>query len=186
MLWWTVAAGDVLIYIPAVVVFVTLYYRSERKITKVRITTLQNWLWCIDADIHLQYEALFLVLVQPPLLLIDHGHFQYNSISLGFTLWAINFILMDKDSIARWAVVDCLKLCHLYQFKYISIFFCLSLNYKQMSLYHSPAFFFFLLGKNLVKGREGVWNIVKLGVTVILTFTSCWVWFCIFNEEVSR
>lgn len=29
-----------------------------------------------------------------------------------------------------------------------SFFFCLSLNYKQMSLYYAPTFFFYLLGKN--------------------------------------
>jgi alpha-1,3-glucosyltransferase len=71
-----------------------------------------------------------LIANQPALFLIDHGHFQYNSISLGLTLWAINCLLFDQDVLG-------------------SIFFCLALNYKQMSLFHAPAFFFYLLGKNV-------------------------------------
>jgi alpha-1,3-glucosyltransferase len=59
---------------------------------------------------------------------MDNGHFQYNQISLGLTLFAIYFILIDRDYIS-------------------SIFFCLSLNYKQMSLYYSIPFFFYFIGK---------------------------------------
>lgn len=54
-------------------------------------------------------------LLLPGLLLIDHGHFQYNGVCLALALYAI--LLASED-------------------KYIlgSVFFCLSLNFKQMSL----------------------------------------------------
>eukprot|EP01103_Thecamoeba_quadrilineata_P014328 TRINITY_DN4241_c0_g1_i2.p1 TRINITY_DN4241_c0_g1~~TRINITY_DN4241_c0_g1_i2.p1 ORF type:complete len:145 (+),score=8.24 TRINITY_DN4241_c0_g1_i2:359-793(+) len=67
------------------------------------------------------------ILTQPALILIDHGHFQYNSISLGLSLWAIIAVLKERPLLG-------------------SLLFTLSLNYKQMSLYYAPAFFFYLLG----------------------------------------
>ncbi|KAJ3027393.1 UNVERIFIED_CONTAM: Glucosyltransferase-like protein [Siphonaria sp. JEL0065] len=33
--------------------------------------------------------VLFVALIQPGLILIDHGHFQYNSAMLGFALWSV-------------------------------------------------------------------------------------------------
>jgi hypothetical protein len=41
--------------------------------------------------------ALFtLLLLQPALILIDHGHFQYNSTCLGLALWGAVLILRGK------------------------------------------------------------------------------------------
>lgn len=37
----------------------------------------------------IRYLVLFAGLVAPPLILIDHGHFQYNCLALGFTVWTI-------------------------------------------------------------------------------------------------
>ena len=33
-----------------------------------------------------------LLLLLPPLVLIDHGHFQYNSTALGLALWGIALV----------------------------------------------------------------------------------------------
>jgi alpha-1,3-glucosyltransferase len=60
-----------------------------------------------------------LVLLQPALILIDHGHFQYNSTSLGLTIAAAAALLDNRELVG-------------------SFLFCLSLNFKQMSLYHAP------------------------------------------------
>lgn len=104
----------------------------------------------------LQKVVVFGVLLsQPALLLIDHGHFQYNSISLGFTLWGIAALLQDKDVLG-------------------SVAFSLALNYKQMELYHSLPFFCYLLGKSKAKKNPFLF-IVKLGFAVILTFCVCWI-----------
>ena len=76
-------------------------------------------------------EWLLLLLLQPGLVLIDHGHFQYNAVSLAFTLWAVLAITSGRELTG-------------------SALFCLSLCFKTMSLYHAPGFFFFLLSWNTV------------------------------------
>ena len=62
------------------------------------------------------------------LILIDHGHFQYNGISLGLMILAVAALMIDRD---------CLS----------SVLFMLAISYKQMELYHALPFFFYLLGK---------------------------------------
>lgn len=86
--------------------------------------------------------------MSPALLLIDHGHFQYpispswriyclsltchtyNGVSLGLALASFLAILNSSHILA-------------------SIFFCLSLNFKQMGLYYSTTIFFYLLGASI-------------------------------------
>ncbi len=36
------------------------------------------------------------LLLCPPLLLIDHGHFQYNCVALGLFIWAATFAIQRK------------------------------------------------------------------------------------------
>src|SRR5699024_9822615 len=84
------------------------------------------------------------------LILIDHGHFQYNSVMLGFSLLAI----------------DCL--CH-HRRLLASFFFVLSLGFKQMALYYSPAIFSYLLG-NCVFPTVNITRLFSIGVVVVLTF----------------
>ena len=72
---------------------------------------------------------MIVALFQPALMLIDHGHFQYNAVSLGLALWAIVALLHD------WDLVGAALFCH-------------SLGFKQMSLFFAPTFFFYMLGKS--------------------------------------
>ena len=104
----------------------------------------------------LQATVTFLILLQPALLLIDHGHFQYNCISLGLALWGIVALVTQHDILG-------------------SVAFALALNYKQMELYHAVPFFCYLLGKALrTSGTTPFRKITFLGFTVILTFLVCW------------
>lgn len=104
-----------------------------------------------------QSSLLILILLQPALILIDHGHFQYNCASLGLTFWAIIAIMTNYDITG-------------------SILFSLALNYKQMELYHATPFFCYLLGKALSNYPNGKWlrRVVYLGLAVIGTFVVCW------------
>lgn len=77
---------------------------------------------------------VFLLLISPSLILIDHGHFQYNSISLGLAIWAVIAALTRHN----------LSCC---------VLFSLALNYKQMELYHAFPFFCFLLGRALQQNK---------------------------------
>ena len=94
------------------------------------------------------------LLMQPGLLLIDFGHFQYNSVMLGlssvhmlpnmlthlvtgFTLLSISCFAAGNDLLG-------------------AISFILSLGFKQMALYYAPAVGSYLLAKCLSLGaREG-------------------------------
>ena len=105
------------------------------------------------AGTHVHPKYLFLSFLSPALVLIDHGHFQYNSTCLGLALLAA--YLLDQD---RYVLA--------------SVVFCCSLNFKQMALYYAPVFFFFLLGRCndarvLVSRWRALGLLVQLGVAVV-------------------
>ncbi len=70
------------------------------------------------------------------MILIDHGHFQYNSISLGLAL--ISFIMATQQNSILLS----------------AIFFTLSLNYKQMELYHAIPIFVYLLSAYCIEQKR--------------------------------
>lgn len=112
-----------------------------------------------------QKQALLLLLValfSPSIILIDHGHFQYNGVCIGLALMASAAMLAEADVAA-------------------SALFCLSLNFKQMALYYAPVFFFGLLGNCIRKGThvEGFIHLCKIGATVVATFAAMWLPFCL-------
>lgn len=55
-----------------------------------------------------------------------------------------------------------------------SIYFCLALNFKQMTLYYAPAIFFYLLGRCFSDTKQCIQRFVMLGVTVVSTFSILW------------
>ena len=118
----------------------------------------------------------------PPLVLVDHGHFQYNCVSLGLALWAMHAAMAGRP------LATCAA-------------FSLALNFKQMSLYLAPAFFCYLLAGcvrpaargggaaawRLRRGQQGGgglgrvrWacaaavRVARLGGAVLCTFALCW------------
>lgn len=139
MMRWTVLSSDVMTFFPAVLYFIVAYYSGIHSRRKNKIDVL----WHIA-----------IILLNPCLILIDHGHFQYNCISLGLAVGAVAAILSDKDLVA----------CFL---------FSLALNHKQMSAYFAPAFFAHLLGKSL-RHRNPVIEVLKLGFVVLVTFALVW------------
>jgi len=93
----------------------------------------------------------------PSLILIDHGHFQYNCASLGLLLLAVAAVLRGRHLLA-------------------ASMFSLALNYKQMELYHSLPFFAFLLGSSLRRptllGKATM--LTSIALTVLATFALVW------------
>jgi alpha-1,3-glucosyltransferase len=69
-----------------------------------------------------------MILLNPCLVLIDQGHFQYNCISLGLNLVAVAAILSNNDIVG-------------------SIFFTLAINHKQVCLSFS---LFLFLSLNMI------------------------------------
>ncbi|KAG2368691.1 ALG6, ALG8 glycosyltransferase family-domain-containing protein [Suillus spraguei] len=128
----TVLVLDFLIYIPALYTFVYAWQgtRSSRK----------------------RHAALLTLLFHPALLLIDFGHFQYNSVMLGLTLLAINSFAAGHDLLG-------------------AIFFVLSLGFKQMALYYAPAIGSYLIGKCIYLGPvHGTRLFLRLALTTTLAF----------------
>ncbi|KAJ4707105.1 Alpha-1,3-glucosyltransferase [Melia azedarach] len=134
---WTVLSSDALIFFPAIFYFVYVYHTGHQSSHKS----------------HLPWHIAILLL-NPCLILIDHGHFQYNCISLGLTVGAIAAILSQRDLLG-------------------SCLFTLALCHKQMSAYFAPAFFSHLLGKCL-RRKNPIYEVIKLGLMVLGTFTVVW------------
>eukprot|EP00963_Diacronema_lutheri_P005806 scaffold461_cov321-Pavlova_lutheri.AAC.24 len=131
---WSVVLFDVLFLFPGALACIGTIYKRKRP---------EQRLW-----------ALASVLLQPALLLIDHGHFQYNGISLGLAAGAAAAIMNGHSLVG-------------------ALLFSLSLNHKQMSLYYAPAFFFHLVGRCLQK-KKPLLHISGLAITVFYTFLVCW------------
>uniref|UniRef100_A0A7S1Z6G9 Alpha-1,3-glucosyltransferase n=1 Tax=Trieres chinensis TaxID=1514140 RepID=A0A7S1Z6G9_TRICV len=119
--------------------------------------------------------TVVLALAQPAVILIDHGHFQYNTVSLGLALWSFHFATLKSF---RGCVIG-------------SVLFCLSLNFKQMSLYYAPAVFAYLLGRCFAPperaktggaGAAFIGRFCALGATVIFTFVALWVPFALYSS----
>lgn len=142
---WTVVSSDALIFFPAVFYFMKVYYSSKP------VQQKSHSVWHIA-----------MVLLNPCLILIDHGHFQYNCISLGLAVAAVSAILSDRDLVG-------------------SMLFTLALNHKQMSAYFAPAFFSYLFGKCL-RHRNPFLEISKLGLVVLGTMTVIW-WPYLYSKE---
>ncbi|KAF8552018.1 hypothetical protein OG21DRAFT_206018 [Imleria badia] len=128
----SVIALDALIYVPALYAFTRTWHATRSSRT--------------------QHAALVTLLFHPALLLIDFGHFQYNSVMLGFTLLAINAFAVGFDLVG-------------------AVFFVLSLCFKQMSLYYAPAIGAYLLGKCIFLGsRQGFQLFTRLALVTTLSF----------------
>ncbi|KAF4656255.1 Glucosyltransferase-like protein [Perkinsus olseni] len=96
-------------------------------------------------------------LVTPGFILVDHCHFQYNSIALGLLMWAINFIVQPQFNRNH------LKGAFLYS---------LAVMYKQTFLYFAPAMFGYLLGQVILQSsskKDIAKRVTALGMVVVFT-----------------
>ena len=127
----TVLISEYLIYVPACIIL-------NRKFALLR--GVNKW----ESSI-----ALVAILMQPATLLIDHGHFQYNTVMLGFVLASISSLLAGR---LLWG----------------SVFFVAALCFKQMALYYAPAVFAYLLGGCLLPS----FNLGRFMAIAIVTLAS--------------
>lgn len=108
--------SDALLWVPAVL----FWSRTLNPRYKVSAATLHSLSLWADVSLAVKYGAALTLLLQPALLLIDSGHFQFNSIMLGLSLLACTFFQQDADLLG-------------------AVCFVFSLCYKQMALYYAPA-----------------------------------------------
>ena len=106
--------------------------------------------------------AAAFALLQPALLLVDHGHFQYNGVCLGLVALAAALMGADADSLSGQLLG--------------SAMFVMALNFKHMAMYYALAFFCFLLSRACRLGslRAAVARVALLGVVVIGTTALIW------------
>ncbi|KZF23729.1 glycosyltransferase family 57 protein [Xylona heveae TC161] len=128
----TVIISEYLIYIPAIIVFFRHFRRRE---------AVDTW----ESSI-----ALLAFLMQPATILTDHGHFQYNTVMLGFFLAALSNILAGR---LLWSC----------------IFFVAALGFKQMALYYAPPIFAYLLGVSVIP-RLHLSRFLGIAIITILSF----------------
>ncbi|KAF2460078.1 glycosyl transferase [Lineolata rhizophorae] len=130
----TAFISEYLIYVPAVVIFLRRYSLQQG---------VNSW----ESSI-----ALLAILMQPATMLIDHGHFQYNTVMLGLVVGSVSSMLARR---ALWG----------------SVFFVGALGFKQMALFYAPAIFAYLLGVCLFP-RPDILRLIKIGLVTILSFTA--------------
>jgi alpha-1,3-glucosyltransferase len=94
--------------------------------------------------------ALAAILMQPATILIDHGHFQYNTVMLGFAVATMSSILAGRR---RWACV----------------FFVAALGFKQMALFYAPIVFAYLLGA-CVFPTIRPFRLITIALTTVFSF----------------
>ena len=128
----TVMVSEFLTFIPAVVIF-------NRRLA--HFTGVGTW----ESSV-----ALVAILMQPATLLIDHGHFQYNTVMLGFALASFSSMLAGR---LLWSCV----------------FFVAALSFKQMALYYAPAVFAYLLGV-CVNPKINFLRFMAIAIVTVLSF----------------
>lgn len=133
--------SELIVYIPAIMQLTSLLGGQRAKLGRMH-----------------QLVVIALILSQPALILIDHGHFQYNSVMLGLFLFSVIDLLKGNLVLA-------------------SVWFMSSVLFKQMALYYSPFIFFYILAKLFTPKKSlyttiATFNLGKLilvGATVVLT-----------------
>lgn len=128
----SVAVSEYLVYVPAAVICV-------RHLT--RLSNVSAW----ETGI-----ALAAILMQPATILIDHGHFQYNTVMLGFVLATMSSMLAGRT---LWSCV----------------FFVCALGFKQMALFYAPAVAAYLAGICIFPRRNAL-RFLGIALVTIISF----------------
>lgn len=128
----TVYFSEHLVYVPAIIICVRHL---------ARLYSINTW----EASI-----ALTAILMQPATILIDHGHFQYNTVMLGFFVAAVSSILAGR---ALWSC----------------LFFVCALGFKQMALFWAPAIAAYLAG-SCISPKVDVVRFLGIAVTTLGSF----------------
>lgn len=105
----TVMVSEYLVFVPAAVIFIRRFSR---------LNGVTNW----SASL-----ALVAFLMQPATILIDHVHFQYNTVMLGLVIATMSSLLANR-------------------YMWSAVFFVAALGFKQMALYYAFSVFAYLLG----------------------------------------
>jgi alpha-1,3-glucosyltransferase len=128
----TVIISEYFTYIPAAIVFVRRFSR---------LNGVSNWSSSL---------ALVAILMQPSTILIDHVHFQYNTVMLGLVLASMSSMVAER-------------------YKWAAVCFVAALGFKQMALYYAFSVFSYLLGRCFFP-RLNPTRLVGIAFVTIISF----------------
>ena len=86
-------------------------------------------------DLIKYYVILFLILINPLMIIIDHGHFQFNNVMHGFFMLSVLFLYSENFILSI-------------------IFFSFCVNFKQMGLYFAIPFPLYVLKKIFLENKS--------------------------------
>jgi len=81
-----------------------------------------------DLSVKIRLILWFGIMMLPPALFIDHGHYQFNQIMHGFVLFAIAFVMRDNFILA-------------------TVFMVFAVNFKQTALYFALPFVVYVISR---------------------------------------
>ena len=97
------------------------------------------------------YIMLFIILVSPCMIIIDHGHYQFNNVMHGLYLIAVYFLFK-------------------HQIIFAIIFFAMCINFKQMGMYYAIPFPLYAL-KYLFTDKDNKILIIFIKLVIYLVVT---------------
>ncbi|KAG0146799.1 hypothetical protein CROQUDRAFT_43829 [Cronartium quercuum f. sp. fusiforme G11] len=147
---WTVLGSDLVIWIPTVFLYCFVAYdplsRLDSPPEQSHVSRAMQ-----KCDWKRVVHSALLLLLNPNLILIDNGHFQYNSIMLGLALGSVVSFHLNRDLLGA------------------ALYVC-SMCFKQMALYYSPAIFAYLFGKCLfLRHMTGISLFIQIALVSIVT-----------------
>lgn len=145
------------ILVEAIFLFPAVYLTAQLSLASEKFTISNHYILLV----------LIAFLLKPDIVLIDHGHFQYNSLILGLILGAFY----------------CLKTKNYYL---CCLLFTIAIHAKQMAVYYALAFFAGLIG-SVIKDYKGnnikiISMLIKFAVIVLSTSLLIWLPFIITNS----
>ena len=100
------------------------------------------------------YIMLFIILVSPSMIIIDHGHYQFNNVMHGLYLLAVYFLFK-------------------HQIIFAIIFFAMCINFKQMGMYYAIPFPLYALKYLFTDKDNNIFIIfIKLVIYLVVTIAS--------------
>eukprot|EP00929_Paragymnodinium_shiwhaense_P006883 TRINITY_DN110833_c0_g1_i1.p1 TRINITY_DN110833_c0_g1~~TRINITY_DN110833_c0_g1_i1.p1 ORF type:complete len:534 (+),score=39.52 TRINITY_DN110833_c0_g1_i1:111-1712(+) len=139
----TVILSDILVYMPGAWLAVHGLMKANSCMSKMGIQEAKA----------LEVLATLGLWLLPPLVLIDHGHFQYNGVCFGLCLAAVGYVAMGRTLIA-------------------SVFFTCALLFKQIALYYAFGFFVGILAHCLRPPCTFLTSITRIAVTGLTVLTT--------------
>ena len=95
------------------------------------------------------YIVLFLILINPLMIIIDHGHFQFNNVMHGFFILSVLFLFSENYILAI-------------------IFYSFCVNFKQMGLYYAIPFPLYVIKKLFFETKNNNNNIIISIIYIII------------------